>query len=132
MTDDTGSKDTLPENFFEELPIPTFWRLLVKPLEPKTKTASGLIVASTEDAQKYAMYLAEVLALGPFAGTSERLGGGGKAFQRASGFPEVGTFVIFGKYAGQRMKYKGVELAIINDDEILGVALNPEAFKIYI
>ncbi|NBO23918.1 MAG: co-chaperone GroES [Chlamydiae bacterium] len=101
--------------------MPTFWRVLVKPLEPVTKTKSGLIVTSTEDAQKYAMYLAEVLALGPFAGTSERLGGGGKAFQRAAGFPAVGSFVIFGKYAGQKMRYKDTELAIINDDELRAI-----------
>lgn len=132
MTENTRSNDTLPENFTQDLPIPQFWRLLVKPLEPKEETKSGIIIAPTTEAQKYATYLGEVLALGPFAGTSERLGGGGKAFQRAAGFPEVGMFVIFGKYAGQRMRYYDNELIMINDDEILGIAPNPDAFKIYV
>jgi co-chaperonin GroES (HSP10) len=34
--------------------------------------------------------------------------------------------VIFGRYAGARLKIEGGELRLLNDDEILAVIDNPE------
>ena len=37
-----------------------------------------------------------------------------------------GDWVVFGRYAGSRLKIEGGEVRILNDDEILGTIENPE------
>lgn len=122
----------LPEKFWEELPRPLYWRVLVMPIKPRATSKGGIVIPlEAQDAQKYLNYLGKVVALGDMAGKSERLGSHRQG-ERAPNFPEIGAHIVYGKYSGQKVTYKGVQLLWINDDEILGVVPNPETLKVHI
>ena len=78
-------------------------RVLIKRLEAEEKTKGGIILTS---AAKEQPQMAEVLAVGP--GTEDE--------------PmelKVGDIVIFSRYGGSDLKYKGTEYTIINQKDIL-------------
>lgn len=121
----------LSEEFLAELPVPLYWRLMVMPIRPQKMSKGGIALPmESMEVQKYLNYMGRVVALGPLAGASERLGGTG--LLRPAGFPAVGDHIIYGRYAGQPMTYKGVKLLTINDDEILAVVPNPDTLRVYI
>lgn len=125
-----ANEDTaLPTDFFDEMPRPTFWRVMVMPLKPKEVSKGGIVLAkANQDAQEILNFMGKVVAVGPLAGKHERLGGDGANV--AAGFPKEGDFVIYGKYAGQPLMYRGTKLILINDDEILGIVPNPDLLKV--
>lgn len=113
----------LPEDFFEDLPQPMFWRVLVMPKSAQGKTKGGIyLAASSQEAQEHLTYHGQILAVGGKAFKEERLG------DTAS----VGEWVIYGRYAGQKLQYKGVKLLIVNDDEILAKAPNPDSLRVHV
>ncbi len=119
----------LPEGFWEDLPKPMYWRVLVVPVRPKEVSKGGIVLAvQHQEAQEILNFLGRVVALGPMAGKHERLGGTGA--EPAADFPKVGDHVMFGRFAGQRLLHKGAKLLLINDDEILGVVPNPETLQV--
>jgi chaperonin GroES len=85
-------------------------RVLVKPLDPETKTASGLYLP--ESAKEKPMQ-GKVVASGP-----GKLLENGK---RAHLSVKVGDTVVFGKYAGTEVEIKGAKHLIIRENELLGV-----------
>ena len=103
-----------------KLPIPTGWRLLILPFKHKQKTKGGILITDNvlERAQ-VASTCGLVLSVGPHAyGDKER-------------YPEgpwckKGSWVIFARYAGSRMKIDGGEVRLLNDDEVLATVENPE------
>lgn len=125
-----SNEDTeLPVGFFDEMPRPAFWRVMIMPMRPKEVSKGGIVLAqANRDAQEILNFMGKVVALGPSAGTHERLGGDGVT--RAAEFPKVGEYVIYGRYAGQPLLYRGMKLIIVNDDEILGVVPNPDLLKV--
>lgn len=125
-----NDEDTpLPEGFWEELPRPLCWRVLVMPIRPQEVSKGGIVLAKAhQDAQEILNFIGKVVALGPMAGKHERLGGDGMA--PAEGFPKIGEYVVYGRYAGQPMKYKEIKLLTINDDEILNVIPNPDTLRV--
>lgn len=132
---DLGADDTteFPDGFWDDLPRPLYWRVLVMPIRPKKVSSGGIIVPiAAQEAQQYLNYMGRVLALGDMAGKSEKLGARGDGVATAPGFPNVGQHVIYGRYAGQRVTYKGVKLLWINDDEILGTVSDPETLQIHL
>ena len=116
-----------PEQFLDterkeidKLPKPTGWRLLVLPFRAKQKTKGGVLLTdkAVEDSQ-LTTTVAMVLATGP------------DAYKDKDKFPsgswcKQGDWVVFGRYAGSRLKIEGGEVRILNDDEILGTIENPE------
>ena len=75
----------------------------IKPLEAEEKTEAGLLLSGSA---KEKPQQAEVLAVGP--GTKDE--------------PmelKVGDVVVFSRYGGNELKYKGVEYTIINQKDIL-------------
>jgi chaperonin GroES len=103
-----------------KLPIPTGWRILVLPFKMKDKTKGGILV--TDDVVERAQVASTcglVLKVGPDAyGDKER-------------YPEgpwckKGTWVVFARYAGSRIKIDGGEVRLLNDDEVLATVENPE------
>ena len=80
-------------------------RVLIKKVEAVEKTEAGLILSGSA---KEKPQHAEVLAVGP--GTED------EKMELA-----VGDNVIFSKYGGTDLKYKGVEYTIINQRDILAV-----------
>jgi len=78
-------------------------RVVVKPAKAEEKTAGGIILPDTakEKPQK-----GKVVAVGP-----------GKDGQAMT--VKKGDTVLYGKYAGQELVYKGDELLIMREDDIL-------------
>lgn len=85
-------------------------RVLVKPIEAESKTASGLYLP---EASKEKPVKGEVIAVGP----GKRLDNG----KRAEMSVDVGDTVVYGKYAGTEVEIKNVKHLILRENELLGV-----------
>jgi chaperonin GroES len=89
---------------------PLYDRLLVKRIEEKATTDSGLIIP---DSAKEKPQEAEVIAVG-----------NGKRLEDGTLQPldvKVGDRVLFGKYSGNETKLDGTEYLIIREEDVLGV-----------
>ena len=85
-------------------------RILIKPTEPETKTASGLFLPETA---KERPMQGTVVATGP----GKMLDNG----QRTKPSVKKGDTVVFGKYSGTEVEIKNVSHLIIRESELLGV-----------
>lgn len=85
-------------------------RILIKPLDPETKTASGLYLPETA---KERPMKGEVVATGP----GKRLDNGKRGEMSVS----KGDTVVFAKYAGTEVEIKNVKHLIMRETELLGV-----------
>ncbi len=85
-------------------------RVLVKPIESESKTASGIFLPETA---KEKPVRGEVVAIGP----GKRLDNG----KRAEMSVKVGSTVVYGKYAGTEVEIKGKKHLILRESELLGV-----------
>jgi len=85
-------------------------RILIKPTEPETKTASGLFLP--ESAKERPMQ-GTVVATGP----GLLLDNG----ERAPVSVKKGDTVVFGKYAGTEIEIKNTTHVIMRESELLGV-----------
>ena len=85
-------------------------RVVVKALEQETKTASGIVIpdSAVEKPQQ-----GEVVAVGP----GKKLDNG--SVQKVD--LEAGDRIVFGQYAGNKIKVDGEEWLIMNESEIFGV-----------
>ena len=116
-----NSKDPskLDVSGFERLPQPTGYRILVIPYYLSEKTKGGIIIPdATRDRESFATVVAYVVKLGP------------DAYQDSDKFPNGAycsekNWVLMGRYAGNRFKVYGLELRIINDDNIIATILDP-------
>ena len=85
-------------------------RVLVKPIEPESKTASGIYLP---ESAKEKPVRGEVIAVGP----GKRLDNG----KRAEMSVKVGDTVVYGKYAGTEVEIKNDKHLILRESELLGV-----------
>ena len=85
-------------------------RILVKPLDPETKTASGIYLP--QSAKEKPMQ-GKVVATGP----GKLLDNG----ERVTPAVNKGDTVVFGKYAGTEVEIKNVKHMIIRESELLGL-----------
>lgn len=85
-------------------------RIVVKPIQADSKTASGLYLP---ESAKEKPIQGEVVAIGP-----GRLLDNGK---RAKPVVGKGDRVLYGKYAGTEVEVKGVKHLILRESELLGV-----------
>jgi chaperonin GroES len=85
-------------------------RVLVKPIEAESKTASGIYLPETA---KEKPVRGRVVATGP----GKRLENG----KRAQPSVRVGDTVVYGKYAGTEVEIKGDKHLILRETELLGV-----------
>jgi chaperonin GroES len=84
-------------------------RVVVKPLEAETTTASGLVIPDTA---KEKPQEGEVLAVGP------------GRFEDGKRLPldvNVGDVVLYSKYGGTEVKYAGEEYLILSARDLLAV-----------
>jgi len=103
-----------------KLPIPTGWRILVLPFKMKEKTKGGILI--TDDVierSQVASTCGLVLEVGP------------DAYKDTERYPKgpwckKGSWVVFARYAGSRIKIDGGEVRLLNDDEVLATVENPE------
>lgn len=85
-------------------------RVLVKPIEAESKTASGIYLP---EAAKEKPVRGEVIAVGP----GKRLDNG----KRAEMSVKIGDTVVYGKYAGTEVEIKNNKHLILRESELLGV-----------
>ncbi len=85
-------------------------RILIKPIEAETQTASGIFLP--ESATEKPMQ-GEVIATGP----GKLLENG----QRAEPAVKTGDVVVYGKYSGTEIEIKGESHLIVRESELLGL-----------
>ena len=88
-------------------------RILIKPLEKETQTASGIFLP--ESAAEKPMQ-GKVIATGP----GKLLDSG----ERAKMSVKKGDTVVFGKYSGTEIEIKGESHLIVRESELLGLIQN--------
>ena len=109
----------LDSSTLDRLPQPTGYRLLVIPYYPKEKTKGGVYIPdATRERESFATVVAYVVKLGP------------DAYLDSNKFPNgpycsEKEWVLMGRYAGNRFKVEGLELRLINDDNIIAKILDP-------
>ena len=103
----------------DRLPQPVGYRLLVIPYYMKKKSAGGIIIPdSIRERESFATVAAYVVKVGP------------DAYRDANKFPSGAwcnekSWVLMGRYAGNRFKVDGLEVRLINDDNIIATILDP-------
>jgi chaperonin GroES len=103
----------------DRLPQPVGYRLLVIPYYMKKKSAGGIIIPdSVRERESFATVAAYVVKVGP------------DAYRDANKFPSGAwcnekSWVLMGRYAGNRFKVDGLEVRLINDDNIIATILDP-------
>jgi len=106
----------------EKIPEPTGFRIVLFPLKLENKTAGGIhLTDETVSESQITTNICKVLKIGP------------SAYKDKERFPDgpwckEKDFVVFGKYAGSRIKIEEGEVRLMNDDEILAVVNDPEDF----
>lgn len=85
-------------------------RVLVKPVERESVTASGIYLP---ESSKERPVQGKVVSVGP----GRRLDNG----KRGEMSVKKGDTVVYGKYSGTEVEIKGVEHLILKESEILGV-----------
>jgi chaperonin GroES len=85
-------------------------RIVIKPLEAEEKSAGGILLPDTA---KEKPQRAKVLAVG-----EGRVSDEGKRIPLTV---KVGDEILFGKYAGTEIKWKGEELRILRENEVLAL-----------
>jgi chaperonin GroES len=93
-------------------------RVLVKPIEPEARTASGIYLP---EASKEKPIRGKVVAVGPgkrYRDTETKQVTSGK---RLPLDVKVGDVVLYGKYAGTEVEIKGDKHLIMKEAELLGV-----------
>ena len=104
----------------ERLPQPTGYRVLIIPYYPSEKTKGGIIVPdAVRERESFATVAAYVVKLGP------------DAYKDSQKFPNGSwcnekDWVLIGRYSGNRFKVEGLEVRIINDDNIIATILDPK------
>jgi len=115
-----NSKDPpqLKQSAQDRLPQPAGYSMLVIPYYVPEKINGIIIPDKTRDRESFASVVAYVVKIGP------------DAFKDQDKFPSGAwcsekDWVLMGRYAGNKFKVDGLELRIINDDNIIASILDP-------
>jgi co-chaperonin GroES (HSP10) len=94
-------------------------RLWVPPEKIITSNGVELFMPDTfRDERKYTSAVALVCAIGADAYSGDR-------FEKTGPWCKVGDWVIFPRYEGNAMSYRGVPMVLLPDDRILAVISDP-------
>ena len=118
---DPNSKDPskLDGSALERLPQPVGYRILVIPYYMGSQTKGGVFIPdATRDRESFATVAAYVVKLGA------------DAYSDTGKFPTGAwcsekSWVLMGRYAGNRFKVENSEVRLINDDNIIATILDP-------
>ncbi len=89
-------------------------RVLIKPTDPETKTASGIYLP---ESAKEKPIQGKIVAVGP----GKMLDNG----ERVKPSVKKGDTVVFGKYAGSEIEIKNIKHMIMRESELLGIIEKP-------
>jgi len=96
----------------KNLPEPLGWRILIRPIGPRTKSQGGILLPDEAiDRQVAASTMGQVLKVGNLAYARADMGDRPWVFE--------GDYVLFGKYAGFKLEVDGVRMVVLNDDEVV-------------
>ncbi len=110
----------MEQSALERLPQPTGYRVLIIPYYPSEKTKGGIIVPdAVRERESFATVAAYVVKLGPDAYSDPQ------KFPSGAWCSEK-SWVLIGRYSGNRFKVEGLEVRIINDDNIISTILDPK------
>ena len=110
---------TLDQSALDRLPQPTGYRLLIIPYYPSEKTKGGVYIPDqVRDREAFATVSAYVVRLGPDAYKDEQKVPTGAWCKEKS-------WILIGRYAGNRFKVDGLEVRIINDDNVIATIIDP-------
>jgi chaperonin GroES len=87
-------------------------RLIVKPIEAETTTASGIVIPNSAKENEKSLK-GKVLGVG-----------GGRITDNGTLIPMVvqeGNTVLFGQYAGNGVKINGEEHLVLKEDEVMAI-----------
>ena len=108
---------------------PLFWRLLVAPVMPPQKTASGIFIPDqTQEAREEMSYIGKVVAMGAGCLAHDKLQHG---YDGEPAFG-LGDYVVIKRYAGLRLSFKGLKLRAVNDDDVLLKTSEPFGWKVLV
>lgn len=118
----------------DEAPSPVGWRMLVLPYRVEDKSKGGIILSDdTKNANKHLTCVGEVLEMGELCYKDDRFRLGENHDPRLC---EVGDYVVYGAYSGQKVRYltdEGeIDLLILNDDEIKSTTKHPDRVRAYV
>lgn len=101
------------------LPVVLGYMLLIRPLAPPEKTSKGGIIIpdGTKEVLGFMRAVGKVLALGKTAYMDGKFQG--------DPWCKVGDYVLYGRNTGAKFIWGGVNLLILNDDEILATTTEP-------
>jgi len=109
----------LDQSALERLPQPTGYRILIIPYYPSEKTKGGVYIPDQiRDREAFATVSAYVVRLGPDAYKDEQ------KFPTGAWCKEK-SWILIGRYAGNRFKVDGLEVRIINDDNVIATIIDP-------
>jgi chaperonin GroES len=110
-----------------KLPTPTGWRILIMPYNPPKVTKGGVeIPDDVHERERLAVNVGLVMAIGPLAYRDrKKFGNPDDKKENWQPWCKEKDWVLFGKYAGSRLKIDGGELRLLNDDEILAIVKDP-------
>ena len=117
-----SAEKTVESSTAKKIPEPSGYKLLIKPLEVKEKTDSGIYITDTlKNAEQTASVIGFVVKAGP------------DAYKDTEKFPngpycKEGDFVIFRSYSGTRFKIEKQEFRLINDDTVEAVIDDPRGY----
>jgi co-chaperonin GroES (HSP10) len=103
---------------------PKGYLILVQPRVPARSTKGSIIIPDeVRDREALLSQVGQVLDIGP------------DAFKDEDKFPsgprcKVGDYVLFGRAGGIKVSLREGDLRLLNDDEILAVVNDPEAFDL--
>lgn len=89
--------------------VPVLHRIVIEPEDIETKTASGIILAINEKAERKAVEKGKVVSIGDTAF---------KDF-KAEVTPVIGDTIYFAKYAGKEIQDNGKNYIILNDEDVI-------------
>lgn len=117
--EDLYTDEDVADPELKDVPDPLGWRVIVRPLPPRTKIGSILLADTTREEESIVQCLGRVIKIGPLAWTRSDMG--------EEPWAAVGDTVIYGKYAGRRFSVNGVKMLLLNDDDLIAKVHNPQA-----
>jgi len=125
MSFDVAPKTTAAEQWMDSEDIPDPKKLLrigglttvVRPVPIRKKVGNIILPDTFRESISYLTNVARVLAVSDQTETESEYWAGLKW--------QVGDYVVFGKFTGIRMKFKGVKLIMLNDKDIKGIVDDP-------
>ena len=107
---------------------PVGWRIMIEDYRPAQITDGGIVLTDkSQDHTEFLNYIGKVVELGPLCYVH-------KKFMGCEPWVKVGDWIVFGRYAGQRIKFKGDDRGyrFVNDDEVLAVISDPSQIIVYV